>query len=94
MINIVVRSGRFFSQSDEDRLFEWFDSISDIKNVEGVGSSLIISIDDKIDKKSILELIAVICRYNLGISDLKEKLGSIPKHSWINKNEMFWNKFT
>ncbi len=55
---------RFYCQNDETVYFEWISKIKSIKNVQGIGRELHLTIDtNKISNQDLLDLMGLFARY-------------------------------
>ena len=61
----------FYTQNDENSLFNWFNKIKEIKNIKGIGEELHVRITSKISNDSLLDLMGIFDRYKFDPTQLK-----------------------
>lgn len=91
-MKIEVSLSEFFSPGDERRFFEAFKSIRGIQSVVGSERSLIVVIILRyLNRDSIIELIALLWRYQIRLHPLRE-LAKSKKFSWMSEPQWYWHK--
>ena len=88
MIKIDTSPVRYYSQLDEKSFFEWALEIPCVKSIEG-GFLHIRS--KRISKSDLGDLIAIMHRYQLPMSDLQQFSNPTNAH-WFRAEEMYWHR--
>jgi hypothetical protein len=89
-MKIEISHTTFYSNGDEQRLFQGFGEIGSIKSVTGCGRSLIIDMDlSRLTKSQMRELLALLWRYGISLKPFRF-LGSKDRFSWLNEKSSYW----
>jgi hypothetical protein len=71
-MQVEIKLRAFNSPGDERRLFQGFNEINCIKQVEGIGHGLILDINlSRLSKEKLFELIALLWRYQIDARPLR-----------------------
>ncbi len=91
-MQIEISSPTFYSIKDERRFFQGLTEISAIKNVRGVGKSLVMTINIRyLNKVTTREFIAILWRYDISLAPLAV-LAENKKFSWLKDERFYWHK--
>lgn len=88
MIKIDTSPVRYYSQLDEKSFFEWAIEIPCVKSIDG-GFLHIRS--SRISERNLRDLIAIMYRYKLSMSQLQVFCNSSNEH-WFKSEKSFWYK--
>ncbi len=81
----------FYSRGDERRLFQGFQEIPAIRNVQGVGRDLLLDIEiASLNKEALRELLALLWRYDISLAPLRA-LADKRKFDWLNDSQGYWH---
>jgi hypothetical protein len=81
----------FYSRGDERRLFQGFEEIAAIRNVQGVGRDLLLDIQvAALSKEAMRELLALLWRYEIPLAPLRI-FAEKKKFDWLNDSQGYWH---
>ena len=88
-ITLICTPLAFYSQKDEDALFEWFDKIKSIKKIQGVGRELYVDIDSsKLSYAEFCDFIGIFKRYKFKNYQQLEQLNIKPNWDVMTDNKI------
>ncbi|HEY9679105.1 MAG TPA: hypothetical protein V6C76_13935 [Drouetiella sp.] len=89
--SVVISLGKFFSKADERNFFDWLRNIDGVVDIEGeTPSNLRIYLSAvHMEEHSLRDLIALLHRYAIPMSGLKEQLTEDNQH-WFKDPTKFW----
>jgi hypothetical protein len=91
-MQIEIKLTAFYSPGDERRLFQGFNEIDCIKQVEGVGRVLILDINlSRLSKEKLFELIALLWRYQIDIRPLRSLPERNKRFAWLAEPHFYWH---
>ena len=91
-LELICKRVNFCSSFDEDAFFEWIRKISCVMNIEGYGNELHACINrEKIDERSLRELLALFYRYNVDMKQLAVFLNENNREWFFENKVSFWH---
>lgn len=92
-IKLICTPLRFYSNYDEDALFEWLKKIECIGNIQGIGRELHLAISsNKISDIDLENLIGVFRRYGFDMKQLAVFLNEENKEWFYDNKIAYWHK--
>jgi len=89
---LEISPGTFYSRGDERRLFQALGEIFAIREVRGVGCTLLLDIDEEsINNEEMRELIGLLFRYDISLTPLRI-FSKMEKFTWLYDPVKFWHK--
>ena len=90
-MKIEIALPTFYSAGDERRLFEGLYDIRAVRNTQGDGRSLVLTIVNReLNRDALCELIALLWRYGIPLAPLGA-LAEIEKFAWLKtKSNSYW----
>lgn len=89
-MKLIIISPRFYSPKDEDAFFNWLESISAIKSIDGAGKELHITFKSKkISDKGLRDLIGLFYRYKIDMKQLQQ-FENDSNMSWFKQPIKYW----
>jgi hypothetical protein len=89
ILQIALNS--FYSRGDERRLFQGFNEIAAIRNVQGVGRDLLIDIKiTNLTNEDMRELLALLWRYKMPLTPL-QIFAAKKRFHWLNDTRGYWH---
>jgi hypothetical protein len=89
MLVLKCHNTWFYSQLDEAMFFEALKRISAVKNIEGSGPDLFISVPTRLSNKTLREVIGLFFRYDIDMRQLAAFLTE-RNRTWLHDPETFW----
>jgi len=92
--SVILRMSRieYLSSIDEDIFFEWLGKIGCVSDYRGVGDQLLVTVAmQKLDDKSLRELIALFYRYRADMKQLAI-FRDDDNRQWFSDPEKYWHK--
>ena len=90
---IEIALPTFYSAGDERRLFEGLYDIRAVRNIQGTGRGLVLTIVNReLNRDALYELIALLWRYGIPLAPLAA-MADIEKFAWLkskSKSKMYW----
>jgi len=72
LVTLICAPLEFYTQNDEDLLFDWFGKVNCIKNVKGIGRGLHIQIvANEVTDDALLDLMGIFDRYKFDAEQLR-----------------------
>ena len=91
-IEIDISRLWFYSDLDEDSMFEWLSRIGSVGTIKGVGTNLLVSVDvTKLDKIQMKEFLSLFRRYGLDMDALVDLIKP-DFMDWIDDPKSKWHK--
>ena len=91
MPELKMTSVHYYSPGDEDRFFEWLQSIPCVGEPYGIVRDLFVPIDGNvISDEDLQELIAIFTRYKTDARELRQFLNDENKAWFYDNKEAFW----
>jgi hypothetical protein len=88
---LQITLSNFYSRGDERRLFQGFNEINAIRNIQGVGRDLLLDIEvAALNKEAMRELIALLWRYEIPLTPLRT-FAEKKKFDWLNDSKAYWH---
>lgn len=92
-IILVCNEIWYLSIIDEDLFFEWIKRIPSIIKFNGLGDELYLHISSTtIAEGDLRELLALFCRYNIDMKQLRVFLNAANKDWFFENKEAYWHK--
>jgi len=92
VLELEATAVRFFSPNDEAAFFGWLTKLSCVRNSEGRGTTLYISVEPAgVDEDSLRELLALFHRYGVDMRQLA-KLERDEFTDWFRDSKAYWFK--
>jgi hypothetical protein len=91
-MQVEIKLKAFYSPGDERRLFQGFNEIDCINQVEGVGRGLILDISlSRLSKEKLFELIALLWRYQIDVRPLRSLTEKNKRFAWLAETHFYWH---
>jgi len=89
---LEISPGTFYSHGDERRLFQSLGEIFAIREVRGVGCTLLLDVDEElINNEEMRELMGLLFRYGIPLTPLRI-FSKMEKFTWLDDPVKFWHK--
>lgn len=89
---LVCKAIAYFSLKDENQFFFWLKKIPCIKKISGEYDDLHLHLSDKIQDKSLKEIIAIFYRYDKkNMSQLKDLVTTENKKWFADNTDAYWH---
>lgn len=85
-LKLVANGVHYLSQGDETSFFGWLQRIDCVRDVRGVGHSLVINLSDLPTDEDLRELIGLFYRYDI---DMRQ-LAGFADREWVRNPNAFW----
>jgi hypothetical protein len=90
MAELIIKEGKYFSESDERAFFEWLQSIPGVTSVAGTPEGLVVSLrSGRLSKLALYEFLALYARYGLPMQSLA-RFKSPQNASWFCARDKYW----
>ncbi len=85
-LKLVATGVHYLSQGDETSFFGWLQRIGCVRDVRGVGHSLVIDLSSLPTDEDLRELIGLFYRYEI---DMRQ-LAQFAEREWVRNPDAFW----
>jgi hypothetical protein len=89
MPKLCCREVRFYSQADEVGFFRALESIKGIREIEGRGEDLVLTVPARLSQESLRDLLGVFRRYGVDLRQLAV-FRTVKNEGWFCDRGVWW----